>query len=437
MRRTFVSVDRRTTCEGEYDEPDRYRHLALVPADRPVVARCAGLSYVAASFGEGVRSIGMGRFNRLLGFDAQEKWIDVEAGITVGALYDFCGGHGLALPVQPGHPQITIGGCIAGNVHGKNPYRDGLFGDHVRRIRLFHPAHGFLDLSRDCQPDLFELTLGGLGLTGIIVTARLSLVPVTSRFVGVEHLPVESFAEALALLRDLRADREMVYAWLDLASLSRPGRGYAIVASSVDDGGGENQLPVYRRLNPARNRFRPRLLTSRTLPVINRLYYYLGTRSHAQRRLPRAEVLFPALGKELYFDGYGASGFFELQAVVPEDAANEYASKLAALVRKRGQPVGLTTLKPFRGPAKLLRYTGTGFSFTVDVPATRASLDLLSDLDELNCDVGAVTALIKDSRLSASVARRQYRDYARFKEQLHSFDPDRRFASALSRRLEL
>src|SRR4051812_45723082 len=116
MKRKFVSLDRHSVCWGDYDEPDRYRELLSVKADSPLIARGAGLSYVAASFDDGVRSIGLRQFNRILAFDAAERWIEVEAGISLGELYDFCSHHGLALPVQPGHPQITIGGCIAGNV---------------------------------------------------------------------------------------------------------------------------------------------------------------------------------------------------------------------------------------------------------------------------------------------------------------------------------
>jgi decaprenylphospho-beta-D-ribofuranose 2-oxidase len=437
MRRRFASLDGRMACEAEYEEPDRYRDLFALSTKGPIAARGAGISYVAASFGEGVTSVSMRHFDRILAFDAQARWIEVEAGASLGKLYSFCKGHGLVLPVQPGHPQITVGGCIAGNVHGKNQYREGLFGDHVRALRLFHPAHGVMDLSREQNPDLFALTIGGLGLTGLIVAATLSLVPLAASLMDVQHLPTGDIDEAFAAVSDLRASQEMVYAWIDLADLQHPGRGYVVAATSASGADADGGELAYRQMDPSAVRVRPRLLTRRTLPMINRLYRYLGTRQQTRRHVPRTEILFPALGKELYFNGYGRVGFVELQALVPETAVKPYAARVLALVRKHECPIGLATLKAFRGVSSLLYYTGNGFSFTIDVPADSRSMSLLADLDALNCEVGAVTAVIKDSRLSAEMARRQYPEFGRFRERLHAFDPARRFASALSRRLEL
>ena len=160
MKRVFASLDRHTVRECEFDEPDRYRELFSLTAAKPLIGRGAGVSYVAASFGAGATSIGMRRFNRILAFNEAERWIEIEAGITLGRLYEFLTGRGLCLPVQPGHPQITIGGCIAGNIHGKNQFREGLFGDHVRSLRLFHPSRGLLDLAPEQDAGLFELTVG-------------------------------------------------------------------------------------------------------------------------------------------------------------------------------------------------------------------------------------------------------------------------------------
>src|SRR5690349_2064379 len=235
MKRVFASLDRHTVCECEFDEPDRYRELLSLTAARPLIGRGAGVSYVAASFGAGATSIGMRRFNRILSFNEAERWIEVEAGITLGRLYEFLTARGLCLPVQPGHPQITVGGCIAGNIHGKNQFREGLFGDHVRSLKLFHPSHGLLDLSPEQNAEMFELTVGGFGLTGIIVSARLSLAPLPSTAMLVSHIPVGDLVEAFARLAELKACHDMVYAWLDLADRSRPGRGY-IVAAVADPG---------------------------------------------------------------------------------------------------------------------------------------------------------------------------------------------------------
>jgi decaprenylphospho-beta-D-ribofuranose 2-oxidase len=438
MKRKFVSLDRHSSCFGDYDEPDRYRELLSVSADATLIPRGAGLSYVAASFGDGVRSIGLDRFDRILAFNASERWIEVEAGISLGKLYSFCGRHGLGLPVQPGHPQITIGGCIAGNVHGKNQFREGLFGGHVLGLRLFHPRHGMLELSREQEPNLFDLTIGGLGLTGFIVSARLAVAALSSASVAVEHIAVDTIEEIFARVAALRAEREMVYGWIDLAQHDPIGRGYVVAAKSVPQQT-EAMAPErrVRRLDPNRDRFRPRVFNSRTMPLINRLYRRVGLRHAAARPIPLFDFLFPAVGKEFYFDWFGPAGFVEMQALVPEKHATDYAHSAVSLVRKHEQPIALTTVKAFAGTARLLHYGGAGFSFSIDVPNTAIALALLTDFDELNCAIGAKSAVLKDSRLRAGVAKRQYADYQQFRDQLRAFDPARSFQSSLSQRLEL
>jgi decaprenylphospho-beta-D-ribofuranose 2-oxidase len=437
MRRVFASLDRHTVCECEFDEPDRYRDLLSLESTWPVIGRGGGISYVAASFGAGIKSVGMRRFNRILAFNAAERWIEVEAGITLGRLFEFLAGRGLGLPVQPGHPQITVGGCIAGNVHGKNQFREGLFGDHVQGIRLFHPAHGMQDLSPGQNADLFDLTLGGFGLTGIIVSARLSLAPLPSAAMLVEHLPVDDLAHAFGRVAELRASQDMVYAWLDLADRKQPGRGYIVAATAGAGGGAATAHIAARELVPGGSGRSPRLFGHLTIPLINRAYRVLGLRQRGPRPVPLAEVLYPAVGKERYFDAFGKAGFIELQVLIPERAAGEFARRFIALTRKHGAPIALATLKAFRGEPRLLHYTGTGYSFTIDIGHDIAALRMLAELDEINCEIGAVTAIMKDSRLSAAVARRQYPGYDAFRQRLHTFDPQRRFASDLSRRLEL
>src|SRR5262245_10379604 len=126
METRFASMDQQTIVVGEYAEPSSYEQLGAIIANGPVIARGAGVSYVGASFGEGTRSIGTRQLNRVLDFDAHNRRITVEAGLSLGSLYDFLLPHHLYLAIQPGHPQITVGACVACNVHGKNPQRDGV-----------------------------------------------------------------------------------------------------------------------------------------------------------------------------------------------------------------------------------------------------------------------------------------------------------------------
>lgn len=438
MQKTFVSLDRHTVCTGVYDEPDRYRDLLAIGHQEPLIPRGSGLSYVAASFGGSARSIGMRRFNRILGFNAAERWIEVETGMTLGALFEFCASHKLCLPVQPGHPQISVGGCIAGNVHGKNQYREGLFGEHVLGLQLFHPRHGLLELSPDNEPALFDLTIGGFGLTGIIVKARLSLVPLASPTVTVNHIVVDNIYQAIDQIAALRDQHDMIYAWIDLAQRHFEGRGFIVAGNESADAQRAVGANGYRAggLDPSAERFRPPVFNDRLLPLANAWYRYTNLR-RASQTVPLYDFVFPAVGKEFYFDWFGSGGFIEMQTLIPAAVMHGYAREVVRLIRKHGQPIALATIKAFEGQQRLLHYNGSGFSFTIDIGHNEKALALLSELDELNCEVGGTTAILKDSRLNAQVVKRQYRDYGQFKERLEAFDPTRACRSALSCRLEL
>ena len=440
MRSRFVSLDRHVALECEWDRPDRYREIHALRADQKYIPRGAGLSYVAASFSDRACSIDLTRFNHILDFNSEEQWIKVEAGISLGELFDFLSPRGLQLAVMPGHPQITVGGCIAGNVHGKNQFREGEFRAFVREIQLFHPDHGEISASPSVNPEVFDLTCGGFGLTGIIIAATLALSRLPGNAVRVQHFPVGGLDEAFREVARRKEEFDLLYGWCNLSAWSRwSGSGF-ITAGNIetDSEAGDSSSLKYSQLNPSSSRrWRPRVFRPGTLPLVNAVYLGMNLLQRAPHRMPLSQFLFPAVGKEFYFDYYGDKGFIEMQVLVPSAAAEEFVREFTRVVRGAEGLIGLTTVKASRGKQRLLHYTGTGFNFTVDVANTAAGLDLLGQLDVLNTRHGGITNIIKDSRLSSDVARQQFTEFDEFHERLLAFDPARRFVSAVSERLAL
>src|SRR5262245_20690080 len=156
----LVSFDGGVTATCPRWRPDRDQAIESLAGDEPRIARGGGYSYAAASFGAGSLVMDMTGFDRVLDFDEESYRIEAQAGVTLEGVLGVTGPRNLLLAVQPGYPRITIGGCIAANVHGKNPFSEGTFAHHVERLTLFHPRHGTLELSRDSLPDLFHLTCG-------------------------------------------------------------------------------------------------------------------------------------------------------------------------------------------------------------------------------------------------------------------------------------
>ena len=130
----ITSFDGTESVVARLARPERYRDLEALVARGPAIARGAGLSYCAASVGQSALGIDMTRFDRLLAFDELAGLVTVEAGLRVGALTEFLAGRGHFLPVLPGYPAITVGGCLAFDVHGKSQHHSGNFSESVASL---------------------------------------------------------------------------------------------------------------------------------------------------------------------------------------------------------------------------------------------------------------------------------------------------------------
>lgn len=437
MRRQLHSLDQFYGCETEYDEPDRYRDLLSLGTKDRLIAQGAGISYVPASFGEHSRVVSMRSFDRILGFDHVAGTVEVEAGTSLGKLFRFLLPHKLGLAVQPGYPQITVGGCIAFNIHGKNQFQEGLFDSVVLEMRLFHPDKGILRLSRTEMPELFWLTLGGFGLTGIVLSAVLRVAPLPGRSVKVSNLPTGSLSETMDMMGELKGEYDLLYSWNDLSLRNKPlGRGFICAGRFNPDGDLEERPWDWKPL-ATRGHRRLHVFRDPLMPLVNRLHLWLNLTLGRESNLSLFDYTYPVANKIFYFYYYGRAGFLETQMLIPDAARQSYVEQIERLLVRHGLPVYLATVKAFQGAPRQLNYSGSGFSLGLDLPSNAATLKLFENIDALNTEHGAIGNIAKDSRLCARVVRQQYPQYNAFREALHSFDPRRAFTSELSERLEL
>jgi decaprenylphospho-beta-D-ribofuranose 2-oxidase len=436
----FKSFDGGVSAQVQCWSPDRCRFWD-VSRGAVGISRGAGLSYAPASFSTAADTVEHRHFNRLLDFDASARILEVETGTTLGQIYQFAGPRGLFLPVQPGHPRITIGGCIAADVHGKNQFRDGTFLSTVESLRLFHPAYGILDLSRSQNPELFLLTCGGYGLTGNILTARLRLSTMPSSHVRLTTTPLEKIEDLLDTLSRAADHNDLLYSWHDFAARGK-GFGAGVVISGRFEAGGQALAtrPGFSdtcTLDSATRGLPFRFFNRLTTPLFNRIYHASMRRGSPTRLVPVPKFMFPVGNKELYFHLFGKQGFHEYQIVVEGGRFNA----LIATLRKRleAQPVAVTlaSAKLFRGKRDLLRFTGDGVCLALDFPRDRAGAAFAAFLDEQTIAHAAWPNIIKDSRLTQRVVAASYPEYELFRDRLRTFDPQRLYRSVLSERLTL
>lgn len=436
----LVSFDGGVAERVRYQRPDRYRDIDAPVAGDARIARGGGYSYAAASFGRGSVVQDMRRFNRILAFDPVKRLIEVEAGATLGEVLDVTSRAGLALPVQPGYPAITVGGCIAANVHGKNPLREHTFAESVDEIVLFHPAHGFLRLTPADPSGIFDLTCGGFGLTGIIVSARLRLWALASATMAITRIPISTPVEALPQLEPLARTSAFAYTWHDaVPSKATFGRGFIYHGRAS-----ERPLPArgvvepYRRLTPEQRATLPvSLWRDSTARMLTSAFWHLEHRRRTTTEVSVFDAMFPFAARSSYFRLFGRPGLLESQLIVPSERAGDFLSELQDLVLSMRAPALMLSMKAFRGVQRWLRFEGDGVCVTLDLRRAPGAVEFLRRLDDLGLRVGAIPNIIKDSRLPRRVVDGSYPGADEFRARLRDFDGQRSFQSELSIRLGL
>jgi len=439
--RRYRSLDGGTSVGTRCYAPDRYRFWDA-GVGKAGISRGAGLSHAPASFSKSIPSLEHRHFNRILDFDSTANIVEVEAGVTLGQIYRFAAPRGLFLRVQPGHPKITVGGCIGPDVHGKNQFRDGTFLNVVESLRLFHPSHGILELSRSSNPDLFFLTCGGYGLTGNILTARLRLAPVPSYRIVQKTILIRNICEFPADLAQAAAQNDLVYSWHDFTVRGK-AFGQGVIVAGRFDRNGSSTIPVTEEdksssLDSATRGPLPFSLFNRlTTPLVNRLYHASFRLQPQERPISFYEFLFPVRKKEIYFHLFGRRGFQECQILVEASKFNSFVEKIRQQLYRHPVAVALASAKLFRGQRELLRFTGEGICLALDFPRDQASAKFAAFLDELMIEHNGWSYLIKDSRLSARVVDATYPECEQFRLRLRDFDSRRLYRSELSERLRL
>lgn len=433
----FVTFDGSTSATTWLQRPDRYRHIEMDFGAAKRIARGAGMSYAAASFGPDSIVQQMSSFDRLLGFDADQRTLRVEAGASIGSLAHWAGVRGLLMPVLPGYPTITVGGCIAADVHGKNPLRDGTFGEWVLALTLYHPRHGFRSIDRTRDPAIFDATCGGFGLTGLIVDATLRMVEQRGSTYAIDATAVSSLSQAREAVAGFSESHEFAYSWHD-GTLRGAAFGQGIVFSGTwSDEPDPGCAHGYRALT-ARQRGRlPLCLWSRTTARLGNAYFRRAALNGPRKYKGMFDGSFPFARQTLYHQFFGRRGLAEAQILVPDSSWSTFLDELVGLVGRVDPPLMMMSLKGFRSSGRALGLSGQGTLVALDLVREPLTLRFLEELDALVIAVGAQPNAVKDSRMPRSLAAASLPHYASFRRQLHMWDPKRLYESELSRRLEL
>lgn len=417
MKRTMHSWGRLGGVTAEVDAPAWLDQVRLDPT--PALAFGLGRSYGDSCLLDGGHMIETRFLDRVLDFNPQTGLLRAEAGISLDAILRFCVPKGWFLPTTPGTRQVTLGGAIANDVHGKNHHRSGCFGNHVPRLELLR-TDGSRGVVTTGHP-LHAATIGGLGLTGFITWAELQLVPIRSAMIDVELVRFKGLDEFLEISKESSDTWEHTVAWIDcLASGSSLGRGIFIRGNWSESGALDPHKPPGAAVpidfpNIALNRF--------SIGAFNNLYYhrYLGRiKACRQHYSPFFHPLDAVHGWSRI---YGKRGFYQYQCVTPFEAGPEPMNDMLRLIAASGQGSFLAVLKTFGDiPSPgMLSFPSPGITLALDFANQgAATLDLFEKLDAVVRSVSGRFYPAKDARMDPADF---IRSYPRLDEFRHHMDP--------------
>ncbi len=414
-------------------------------ASRGVIARGLGRSYNNAAQSAGGTVISTARLNRIIDLDATTGLVSCEAGVSLEQLMVAGLPSGWFVPVSPGTRQVTIGGAIAADVHGKNHHVAGSFASHVTSFEILLPDGELRTVSRQSDPLLFWATAGGMGLTGVIARATVQLKRVATSRVRVDTVRTADIDETMAVLAE--HDRRFGYtvAWSD--SMARgAGLGRSVITSG--DFADPDDLPAAGKTDPFAFRpgaragvpagFPPGLINRYTVRLANEAWYRKAPRSRSGELQTIGTFFHPLDGIRNWNRVYGPGGFRQYQYVVPfgQEAA---VRRSFELVSEAQAPSFVTVLKRFgEGDPGPLSFPMPGWTLALDFPARTPGLArLLGLLDRLVVEAGGRVYLAKDSRVPPEVLAEMYPLLPEFRKVRAEVDPAEILVSDLSRRLGL
>ncbi|BBC36056.1 Decaprenylphosphoryl-beta-D-ribose oxidase [Streptomyces graminofaciens] len=424
------------------------------------IARGLGRAYGDAAQNAGGAVLDMTGLDRVRTVDADAGTVHCDAGVSLHRLMEVLLPLGRFVPVTPGTRQVTVGGAIAADIHGKNHHVSGSFARHVLSLELL-TADGEIHTVRPGTP-LFDATAGGMGLTGVILGATVRLLPVETAWMSVDTERATDLDDLLARLAATDHYYRYSVAWIDLLARGA-STGRAVLtrgdhaprealrtagwawgtrargARSAERDGHPSPLEFRTSRLPAAPSFVPEGLLGRTtVGLFNELWYRRAPRSRTGELQRLATFFHPLDGVPHWNRIYGRSGFVQYQFVVGY-GREEALRRIVDRISTRRCPSFLAVLKRFgEGDAGWLSFPMPGWTLALDIPAGLPGLDaFLDELDEEVAAAGGRVYLAKDARLRPELLAAMYPRLDEFRELRRELDPRAVFVSDLARRLSL
>jgi|TARA_B110000908_G_scaffold8787_2_gene10858 FAD/FMN-containing dehydrogenase len=369
------------------------------------------------------------KLNKFINFDKNSGILTCESGVLIKDINEIFISQGWMLPVTAGTQFITIGGSIANDIHGKNHHVFGSFGNHICSLDILRSDGQIFHCEPNNNTGLFHATIGGMGLTGIILSARIQLRKVTGSYVECENIPYESLDEFFSIALESEDNWEHTVSWLDCTS-SNLGRGIFTRGNFI-----ENQSNDRRKKINLNIPFKPpiSLINKVSLNVFNKSYFNIKKRGNKNFNQHYQSFLYPLDNILNWNRIYGPNGFYQYQSVIPKDNAFDATKEMLNEIKSSGEGSFLAVLKTFgkKNSIGMLSFPMEGVTLALDFPNRKnKTSQLFNRLDDIVKEASGRVYLAKDARMSSSFFKETYPNYNEFLNLV-----DKKFSSSMSKRL--
>ena len=428
--------------ETEIESPSDFSSLRTSIDSGKTIARGNGRAYGDSAVGS-ENTIHMKNFNRMLAFDTETGTLTAEAGVLLEDVIKVFLPRGWFPFVTPGTKFVTLGGMAAADVHGKNHHKEGSFSNFVDWIELFDKDGKIIRCSQEENTDLFRWTLGGMGLTGIIIRLATRLRRVETAWIYQKTISTTNLNATIDLFENHDAPTYSV-AWIDCQSKGRKlGRSLLMLGehASFDELTPtlqENPLQLKGKKNKAVPFDMPNwLLNHFSISAFNSLYYWNGKRKSDEELVDWDTYFYPLDAILGWNKIYGRKGFIQFQCVIPLEKSRSGLRSLLEAIVDSGQGSFLAVLKKLGEQASPFSFPRSGYTLALDFPINAKTLNLLEKLDEITLAHGGRFYLAKDSRMSENTLRQTDSRVADFVKMRTELELINSFKSKQSERLNI
>ncbi len=390
-------------------EDDLQKIKDFVKNHNEVIARGNGRCYGDASLGESIFSTK--RLNKFISFDRLNGIIECESGVLLSEVLEIAVPQGYFLYVTPGTKFITVGGAIASDVHGKNHHAEGCFSEYIIEFSLLNEKGEILKCSREENSEKFWASIGGMGLTGIILSAKFKLKNIETAYIRQESIKADNLDEIFALFDESESWTYNV-AWIDCLQKGKNigrsilMRGEHAFQHELPSNKKEKPLKLKSKLSPTVPFYFPNfVLNSLTVKLFNFLYFKKQTQKFVKNIIDYETFFYPLDAVNNWNKIYGKSGFIQYQMVIPKEKGKEGMKKILETIAKSGNGSFLAVLKLF-GKNNEQAYNSfpvEGYTLALDFKVNSKLQKLVAQLDAIVEEFGGRIYLTKDSMSKSSL----------------------------------